>query len=344
MTDYRELKNRREGFKRWFAWSVKYKDADPALFMLNYLFDRFEYNIEQRLWVCWLYGTTYYVPTAWIIQNEFPDMELVDQTRLEKWNSENYRRLRYQTDTKYNKGFLPAQFASYRSVVMENGCTSQREFFRRVCSSTDPVKNFNALWEVINEKMFKFGRYTAWFYMQALKDCCGLNIEAPDLFLRSYDGSRSHRNGLHFALGQDNKIDQKLDPKEYDELEKNAASILAELKAEHPDLQFDNFLFETVLCSYKKLFRKKRGRYLGYYIDRQSEEIRQVEQDGWSGIDWSVLWDARKETLDHRLIEKSFIQESKFPLFLETGSFDRLEWMFKDEEDSESTSLMDLFS
>ena len=65
----------------------------PNPHMLNYLFDRYEHNIEQKLWVCWLFGTTYYAPTAWVIWNEFPDFELVGSQRLEGWNSENYRRL-----------------------------------------------------------------------------------------------------------------------------------------------------------------------------------------------------------------------------------------------------------
>jgi hypothetical protein len=83
---------------------------------------------------------------------------------------------------------------------------------------------------------------------------------------------------------------------------------------------------ETCLCSYKKIFRKTNGRYLGYYLDRQSEEITQIEKDGWNGVDWNVLWQAREEVLLKKLSQKhAKIQKEKFPLFLETGKIEYIE-------------------
>ena len=77
MKDFRKLENRREAFINWFGWSVEIEDCDSALFMTDYFFKRFEYNREQKYWLCWLYGTTYQWPTSYVIWNEFPDMELV---------------------------------------------------------------------------------------------------------------------------------------------------------------------------------------------------------------------------------------------------------------------------
>jgi hypothetical protein len=73
---------------------------------------------------------------------------------------------------------------------------------------------------------------------------------------------------------------------------------------------------ETCLCSFKKLFRVKHGRYLGYYLDRQAEEISQCERDGWFGIDWQPMWDARKETLNNKLLTNK-IDDSKMSLYLD---------------------------
>jgi hypothetical protein len=89
---------------------------------------------------------------------------------------------------------------------------------------------------------------------------------------------------------------------------------------------------ETCLCSFKKIFRERHGRYLGYYLDRQAEEIMQCEQDGWYGIDWNVLWQAREETIDLRLDHKKGIDKEKFPNFLRSGKMENLEWMFDDEQ------------
>ncbi len=80
------------------------------------------------------------------------------------------------------------------------------------------------------------------------------------------------------------------------------------------------------------LFREHHGRYLGYYLDRQSEEIQQAEKDGWNGIEWNVLWQSRDETLDSRLaIRNATINKEKFTSYVRSGRIDRLEWMFSDE-------------
>jgi len=199
--DYRLKENRKEAFLYWCYWSIQYKDCDPALWLLNYLFDRYEHNIEQKYWIAWIYGTTYHLPTAWIIWNEFPDFELVDLDRLKDWNNKNYKRLRYQTDTKYNKGFLPQQFESYRNFINNK---TQREVFNSFKS------NYTLLNNTIIKHLYKFGRYSTWFYMQTLKDCVGLNVIPNDLKLLDKSGSKSHRNGLCFALGKDECVNKKL--------------------------------------------------------------------------------------------------------------------------------------
>ena len=310
-----------ETFIDWFGRSLEIEDCDSALFMTNYFFDRFEYNTEQRLWITWIYGTTYYWPTAYVVWNEFPDMELVGIDRLSDWNNRNYDRLRYQTDTKWNKGHLAEQFASYKEFV---GDRSQWSALTQGFVG-DPVKDFYTLWETVNA-WHKFGRYTSWFYIQTLKQCCNIPVDVDSLWLRDYSGSRSHRNGLCYAVGKDEWIDRKLDEQQINSLESIAREMLEETKLKFPHVadKADFFAMETCLCSFKKLFRVREGRYLGYYLDRQAEEIKKVEQDGWVGIDWKPMWDARNETLEKKYLTNK-IEKSKMSLFLETGKFDPTE-------------------
>jgi hypothetical protein len=148
--------------------------------------------------------------------------------------------------------------------------------------------------------------------MQTLKQCCELPIEPPHLMLSDYDGSRSHRNGLVMALGLDDWYDQKLNEQQINYLDGEAYYILQEVKKEFPNT--DYYDMETCLCSFKKLFRVKHGRYLGYYLDRQAEEISQCERDGWFGIDWKPFWDARNETLNKKLLTNN-IDNSKMALY-----------------------------
>ena len=308
-------KQLKEDFINWYRWSLSIKDCDPAIFMTNYLFRRFEHNTEQKLWIAWIYGTTYYFPTTWVIWNEFPDMELVGVERLKDWNNANYKRLRYQTDTKWNKGHLPAQFESYKKWV---GDRTQFDALMPFLIET-PGENFDNLWKEVKTKFHKFGRYSTWFYMQTLKQCCGLPIEPTSLMLEDYSGSRSHRNGLCLALGETDWYDKKLNESQLGYLNEQAYLILQEVRKEFPDT--DYFDMETCLCSFKKIFRIKHGRYLGYYLDRQAEEIAKCEKDGWVGIDWQPMWDARIETLNNKLLTNQ-IDNSKMAYYCEHGVLD----------------------
>ncbi len=328
--DYRLAENRREAFIRWYAWSLKYDDCDPAVWCTNYLHKRYEHNDEERIWLAWLYGNTYQLPTAWVLKNEFPDFELATVDRMEQWNTANYKRLRYQTDTKWNKGHLPVMFASYQKFI---GNKTQREAMESYYGHNEE-ENFDNLWKSIKSGLHKFGRYSTWFYLQHLKHTAGIRINPTSLMLDDYDGSRSHRNGLLFALAQEHNMDRKLTRAEYANLESQAYEILCETEARFPELasSIDYFTMETCLCSYKKIFREHHGRYLGYYLDRQAEEIKMAEGDGWYGIDWDVLWQARNETIDLRLDNDRGIDKDRFSSFLNTGKLENLEWMFDDEQ------------
>lgn len=342
MPDYREKSSRTEAFIRWYVWGLQFKDCDPSLWCTNYLHQRYEHNIEQKLWFSWLFGNTYYLPTSWVLLNEFPDYELATVDRMALWNSGNYQRLRYQTDTKWNKGHLPDMFTSYQKFI---GSASQADRFWAILSDNEET-SFENLFKEVGNNLYKFGRYSTWFYLQHLKHTVGLPIEPTSLLLDDFSGSRSHRNGLLLSLGEEEKIDEKLTSMEYARLEAKASEVLCEVRIRFPQLakEADFFSMETALCSFKKIFRRKEGRYLGYYLDRQSEEIKKCEKDGWGGIYWDVLWDSRLESLDPRLSGKSTIDKDKFGAFLDTGSMDRLNWFFEEEPTfAEKEDIFDMF-
>ena len=316
--DYRELEQRREGFLQFYAASVAAGDCDPALWLMRYLNVRYEYSVEERLWFAWLYHT-YNLPTAFVYKNEFPDEELASVDRFTQWNNENYPRLRYQTDTKWSKGHLPSMYESYATWVHDR---SQREAFGELCTD-NPQTNFSRLWELVKGKWYKFGRYTAFFYLQTLKHTCDLPIDCPTLFLNDFKGSQSHRNGLCLALGKDEWFNEKLTPAQYDYLENAGVDLLNEARMRWPTLvsHFDNFSMETALCAYKKLHRVRQGRYVGYYLDRQSEEVVKAEGDDWKGIDWNVIWQARSEVVGDLLAPRNAkIDKEKMKLFTERGT------------------------
>jgi hypothetical protein len=162
--------------------------------------------------------------------------------------------------------------------------------------------------------------------MQTLKQCVGVNLVPKTLKLEDVSGSKSHRNGLCLALGKDDWVNKKLNNDQLAYLNFNAENINETVSYNfNENIYTDMYNLETCLCSYKKLFREKDGRYLGYYLDRQAEEIKKVEQDGWFGIDWQVFWDGRKELLDKNLHSSETIHKDYFSNFLTTGTFLREE-------------------
>lgn len=268
--EYRGL----EGLTQWCKDSLEADDCDSAMWMLNDLYERYEHNIEQKLWVAWLYGNCYWAPTAWILWNEFPDQDLVDPERLERWHKDNWRLLNYQVDCKWSKGHLPRMYESYYNWL--NGRTQQ-----------EAIKDdFNYMWGEITGKWFKFGRYSAWFYLQTLNETCNYSFDVPSLWLSDYSGSRSHRNGACISVKRYDWIDARLSEGEYERLEKQMEEVRQEVGC-------TRFQLETMLCSYKKLARARDSRYIGYYTDRQKKEIEKSARTGFVGIDWTPWEDAR---------------------------------------------------
>ena len=316
--DYRLLENRREGFLQWWIASTAALDTDPSLWMMRYLNDRYEHSTEEKLWFAWLFHT-YNLPTCWILKQEFPDEELASVERFDTFVGENYPRIRHEKDTKWSRGHLAAMYASYHDWV---GKGTQRDKFWELCQGS-PEENFWVIWNLVMEKFFKFGRYTTFFYLQTLKQTCNLPLDCPSLFLSDYSGSKSHRNGLCFAAGKDDWVNQKLTPAEYAWLEGFGADLLVEAHTRWPEFKedIDNFALETCLCSYKKVFRTANGRYINYYNDRVSEQIAKAEGDGWSGIDWNVLHQCRSECSNRRLRKEDKIDKTKMHLFVDQGTF-----------------------
>lgn len=325
--DYRLKENRLEGFIKFYAWSLKFGDVDPAVWMTKYLNKRYEHNIEQKIWFCWLYGTTYQLPTAWILFNEFPDFELVTLEKITKWSLENKQRLHYQTDTIQNKNTLPIMFESYKKNI---GNITQQSWFEKH-SGDNEEQTFDNLMKVICSDFYNFGRFITYYYLQHLNHTTNIKNEPSSLML-SDSGSESHRKGLLYALGMEEKINEKITKEEYADLEKIALEIKQEMKIRFPELipEIDFFTMETALCAYKKLFRERSGRYLGYYIARQAMDIECTRKLQWPGIDWSVLYQSREECLDKRVIE-NVIDKTRYPEFLNYGNWRKLELMFDGE-------------
>jgi hypothetical protein len=267
-------------------------DIDPAYPAMLYLCERFEFNIEQRYWLAWLYASCYHVPTAYYIYNEFPDFENVDIGRLERWWSTNRKKVVFQTDRRWirSRNQFCESFVSYRDFIGDN---AQEERFYKL-RGDDEYQSYDNCYQAAISNIKYFGRYTLFLYLESVAALTGLLIEPTGLDLKN---AQSSRNGLCYVYG----YDQLLCGHDYgkENLAQNELDFLDDLfidlmkAASRSDNGFTSGVWnlETSLCAYKKYHRGKR--YVGYYIDRQYDEIKKSESLITEGVDWQPLWDFR---------------------------------------------------
>ncbi len=307
-------------FIEFFNNSRSANDIDPNIWMSNYLVERTEMNKDQVIWFCFLQAITYHLPTAFLIFNEYPDSYLADNDRLTAWwTKETQSRCPYQTDKLKQRKYLPETIKSYQDVIG----SSDYKYFKNLLNKSGG-DNFTVLWEEFFKPIAHFGRFSVWNFAQNLKQVAGFDIEPDRLFLGDSNAESITHGMCHYLgweektvktrwktpEGKKRKTVHKFNQSEKDILEETASSLITELDTNGFDL-------ETVLCAFKKLFRDRDSRYIGYYLDRQAMDINKIASQGWDGIPWYLLEQARIETVDC-LTDDVVVDRSRFPLEVET--------------------------
>jgi hypothetical protein len=277
-------------------------DCDPAYEMLRYVCDRFELNTEQRYWLAFLYATCYCGATVYYAYNEFPDWENVDFGRLERWWAANKGSLFFQTDRRWIKS--RDQWCdvvrSYTRHVAPHG--TQEAAFARF-RTRDERLAYKLLFEDMG-RIYQMGRYGLFLYLEAVHVVTGFPME-PDTMDMRESSAESSRNGLAYAIGEPDLsvhgTGRRLNPQQVRYLQARFDTMVKEFRAQ--DQTDGVWSLETTLCAYKKYRIGKR--YVGYYLDRQASEISKMEEDIRHGVDWSVLWDYRRETYEPRWLEEA---------------------------------------
>jgi len=329
MIDFRKKENRRELLVRYLAWQYRNNDLDPAIPLINYLFNRLEYNQEQRYWMTYLYAYTYNPASALAIFNEIPDFENIDMPMLTKWTTDTFNKVQVEKDVKWNKGHLAKMAQSYIDVV---GNQTQHQYFTSLCDSDNPKENYVKLDNVVTNKFHKFGRYVSWYYIQSLKHNCKLNVTSVDM--KYGPDSQSPSDGLAMIMGREDwmsrlyvdngrskiKQDIRYTSEIIQEMNQFTDSVIEETNNRFPDVHIDYFNFETALCSIKKLTRRRDGRYLGYYLDRLMKNVVEAERT-FPGVDFQIIRDWIKEE-NPRFANnvRDYPDSSKMNEYLDTGT------------------------
>jgi hypothetical protein len=279
-------------------------DTDPANSCLLYIANRFDITLEQRFWLCFLYSTCYCGPTAYYMFNEFPDYELIDLDRLEKWWKDNKHKLIFTTDRawirsrdqfvdiirSYQKITGKSQIIKYESLKENNKQKTYQNCF----------KEFS--------KVYQMGRFTLFIYLDVIHHITGYPIEPDGIDLKYAESSR---NGLCYAIGREDLItdknNKKLNESDYVVLQNEFKKIYERIYRIRP-WDTNVWALETSMCAFKK-YKKNNKRWVGYYIERQKKDIVKMQNAVNRGVNWNVLWDYRKEYFPHKMLSEKAIYE-----------------------------------
>jgi hypothetical protein len=303
----------RELFVEFYKNSENALDIDPGVYMSKYIVDRLELNSNQVLWFCFLNATTYQLPTSFLLINEYPDLELAGIDRLSEWWDVVQKRCPFQQDKLKQRKYLPETVASYQAMI---GSTGEAAYFKELLQGT-PEENFEVLWSNTYLPIRHFGRFSVWNWAQMIKHVAGYPMEPTTMMFGNKAESITH--GMCHVLGWgeltwkkrylDGRGRRKKDvhkfTKEQCELMENEALSLRE------ELGCSFFELETVLCAFKKLFRERDSRYVGYYHDRMGLDIAKLETMDWIGVPWRILHEGRQECLNPKYIN-SGVDKSRF--------------------------------
>ena len=198
--DFRKPEYRREVFLKFYEFHLKYKSHPGAVYyVMPYLANKYNWNMEQKLWFAYINGCTQNPLTTWVLFNKFPDFSKINLEEMEKWHREYWKNLDYDTDRRYQKGHFVEMVMNYKETL---GNKTQEEFFNDLCDSKDLMKNFDNVWDVVSKDFHMFGRLSTFSYLEYLK-IMGVKIDCSNLFIYDKSGSKSHRNGLCVVNGRD---------------------------------------------------------------------------------------------------------------------------------------------
>jgi hypothetical protein len=165
--------------------------------------------------------------------------------------------------------------------------------------SKNSFLNYTNCWKEFSG-LYQFGRFAMFLYLEAVHVVTDFPMRPSTMNINEAD---SCRNGLALAINRpelNNHSDKrKINAKEAAFLQQEFDRLVSQLSEE--DNRNTVWNIETSLCAYKKYCYGKR--YVGYYIDRQKEEIKRMEQRVSEGVHWGVLWEYRAETFNPKYLK-----------------------------------------
>lgn len=248
------------------------------------------YDKSYQVWWVLLYSACYCMGSACVMAEEL-DYESVTRKGLEEYWERSKPKLIFQSDRRYIKNMN--QFVD---IAWEFICRSKRDpwgYIQQFIRST-PEETYKAMYMEVSSWKY-YGRFGTVLFLYNLNKLVGVPMDN-----RYYDWKNGSTTtaALFNADYQDDRADEfekkpVLTTADRFWLDKQLRGLINALKKGYPEKNWTLMGVTSDLCSYRKLF--KQTRYLGYYVDRQQEELS-VLQENYPEYEsmWRDLWRWRK--------------------------------------------------
>lgn len=276
---------------------------------------------DDQVWWVLLYSSCYCMGTACILQQEL-DYKSLKKSQAERFWSENKPRLIFQSDRRYIKNMN--QFVEILGEFIHRSKRHPWEYLQQFLRST-PSETYDALYKEVSSWRY-YGRFGTILFLYNLNKLMRIPMDSRDYDWKS---GKTTTAAVFNAIYEDDKADAFestafLTTADTEFLNAFLSKLINRLSTKYPDKTWTVMGVTSDLCSYRKLF--KQTRYLGYYVDRQQEELIWL-QDRWPEYQelWSDFWDGRKCYINSQYLGElngyTGIQKDRMRSWVERGEF-----------------------
>lgn len=277
--DYRLQENRREYFDALYAMNLEHGVMPGLVYLyMPKLAEYFGWDDEQKLWFAVINGCTQNPITSLVMFNKFPEPPATpDKWRgMDDWFNAHWSELQFDTDRRYQKKDTVKALFTYWKAVKELSGGSQARFWTGL--------SFDGCWSRA-DAIQSFGRLSKFSYLEYVY-IMGFGSDCDRMFFDDKSGSKSHRNGMLFLLGQDELVWDKRQPNshsgDYPEFKKMCGWLESQASAYLERCAVpgaSRFTMESNLCTTKNHYFGRR--YPGVYADMAWERIQKYDGLGF---------------------------------------------------------------
>ena len=273
------------------------------------------------VWWVLLYSACYCMGTACVLYDLLDYRTLTRKELANVWKNHKQDFI-FQSDRRYIKNMN--QFEEIITEFIRRSHRKPWEYLQQYIKDT-PEETYKSLYKEVSSWRY-YGRFGTILFLYNLNKILGVELDYSNY---NWSQGATTTAAIFNARYKDERADLfekegKLTPKDLEKLDEYLDRVKTDLKNSYPEKTWTIMGVTSDLCSYRKLF--KQTRYLGYYVDRQQEELAWLEKR-WPDMSstWERFWELRKKHIPETYLGEiegwSGIQKERCKAWAERGEF-----------------------